>query len=273
VARSTLLAHCGARIVSREELDRIDAPPPTETWFPVRHSEVIDTVVRSLAGSNLVVRAAQFALSRGDARMFASMDLSTSLADGVTLAVGVRNSSDKSFPLGFCAGSRVFVCDNLAFRSELLVRRKHTRNGSERFREAIAQAVGSLEPFRQAEVVRIERMRTAEIADERAESLLLRCYERGLVSYRQLPQAIRQWRTPDHDEFRPRTLWSLYNALTGVLAPRVRTNPQQFATLTMGLGGLIDTALPCPVLEPTGAGDPAENAAGLDVPVRELAVA
>ena len=134
--------------------------------------------------------------------MFSTMDLSTPLADGVTLAVGVRNSSDKSFPLGFCAGSRVFVCDNLAFRSELLVRRKHTRHGNERFREAIAQAVGSLEPFRQSEAIRIERMRVTAISDERAESLLLRCYERRLVSHRLLPQAIRNWRTPPQEEFR-----------------------------------------------------------------------
>src|SRR6202022_4046804 len=38
VAKSTLIAHCGARIVSRQELDTIDAPAPTKTWFPVRHS-------------------------------------------------------------------------------------------------------------------------------------------------------------------------------------------------------------------------------------------
>jgi hypothetical protein len=227
VERSTLITHCGARLVSREELDRVDAPPATETWFPVRHSAVIDTVVATLAGSGFLIRTSQFALSRGDARMFGTMDLATPLADGVTLAVGVRNSFDKSFPLGFCAGSRVFVCDNLAFRSELLVRRKHTRHGSERFREAIAQAVGSLGPFRRAETLRIELMQSTAISDERAESLLLRCYERNLVSHRLLPDAIRQWRMPTHEEFRPRTLWSLYNALTGVLAPRGRTNPQR----------------------------------------------
>lgn len=43
------------------------------------------------------------------------------------------------------AAALVFVCYNLAFRSELLVRRKHTRFGHTRFVEAIAQAVGTLE--------------------------------------------------------------------------------------------------------------------------------
>ena len=45
MASSQLVLHCGARAVPREELDRIAAPPPTNTWFPIRHAEVVDTVV------------------------------------------------------------------------------------------------------------------------------------------------------------------------------------------------------------------------------------
>src|SRR3954449_13306587 len=70
-----------------------------------------------------------------------------------------RDRHNKSLPIGFCAGSRVFVCDNLAFRSELLVTRKHTRFGDRRFREAISQAVLDLDSFRRAEVGRIALMR------------------------------------------------------------------------------------------------------------------
>ena len=111
---------------------------------------------RSLHGAGFEIRRLRFAVARRDARMFATMDLETSLARGVSLAVGIRNSTDKSLPLGFCAGSRVFVCDNLAFRSELLVHRKHTRFGEERFQEEICEAVTALDQFRVAEAARIE---------------------------------------------------------------------------------------------------------------------
>src|SRR5205823_2581486 len=137
VATSSLITHCGARQVERADLDKIEAPPATGTWFPVKHATVIDTVSQALTAAGFEIKAAKYALSRGDARLFSTMDLGTSLGSGVNLAVGVRNSTDKSLPLGFIAGSRVFVCDNLAFRSELLVRRKHTRFGQERFGEAI----------------------------------------------------------------------------------------------------------------------------------------
>lgn len=237
---SVLVAHCGARTVTREELDAIDAPPPTRTWFPVRHANVIDTVGQALRGAGFEIRRLRFAVARQDARMFATMDLETSLVDGVSLAVGIRNSTDKSLPLGFCAGSRVFVCDNLAFRSELLVHRKHTRFGKERFQEEICEAVTALEQFRVAEAARIGRMREVEIGDELAESLILRGHLAGIVSPRLLPDLVRGWREPEHEEFRARTVWSLFNAFTAVLAPRQKSNPQQFAALSMRLSNLLD---------------------------------
>jgi len=82
-------------------------------------------------------------VSHGGARFFGTLDLTTSVSEGVTLAVGIRNSNDQSFPIGFCCGQRVFVCDNLAFTSEIIVSKKYTRFGQERYLEGLARAVGS----------------------------------------------------------------------------------------------------------------------------------
>src|SRR5205823_2560781 len=149
------------------------------------------------------------------------------------------NSTDKSLPLGFCAGNRVFVCDNLCFRSELLVNRKHTRFGQERFAEAICRAVQSLHQFKVAEAARIRRFQLLGLTDTQAESLMLRGYEQGIVSHRLLPRVIKEWRTPSCGDFEPRTVWSLLNAFTTSLGERQRTNPQQFAALTIRLQDLL----------------------------------
>ncbi len=236
----SLITHCGARQVAREELDRIETPPPTDTWFPISHGSVCHTVERTLNAAGFRIRDARYALSRHDQRLFATLDLSTPLHDGVTLAVGIRNSSDKSFPLGFCAGSRVLVCDNLAFRADRLVCRKHTRFGRERFQEAICQAVQSLAQFREQEAARIARFQQLPLTDEAAESLILRGFEQGIVSHRYLPRLLQAWRQPERTDFQPRTLWSLFNAFTAVLASRQQTNPQQFAALTIRLSELLD---------------------------------
>ncbi|MSQ97583.1 MAG: DUF932 domain-containing protein [Gemmataceae bacterium] len=230
MSTTTLVTHCGAREVSREELNQIEAPPPTQTWFPVRHSTVVESVSDLLQSGGFAIQKATYAVSRqGGARMFATLDLTTALSVGVTLAVGIRNSWDQSFPLGFCAGSRVFICDNLAFRADLLVARKHTRFGQDRFREAIAQAVASLGQFQQVEAERIRRFQHLTLSDECAESLILRSFERGFVSYRALPEVIQEWRQPSHDFGPEPSLWRLFNAWTSALAPVAKRSPQRFA--------------------------------------------
>ena len=238
-ATSKLLTHCGARTVSLEELEKVPVPEGTKTWFPIAHGEVVKTVDRSLEEAGFRTTNARYALTRNDARMFATLDLATTLASGVTLAVGVRNSTDQSFPLGFCAGVHVFVCDNTAFRSELLVKRKHTKFGRDRFVEAVAQAVQALTQFREVESRRTAWMQRDEINDITAKALMLDAFEQGIVSHRLLPRVIAEWRRPQFEEFEPRTRWSLLNAFTTVLGGRQKTNPQAFALATMKLNHLI----------------------------------
>jgi len=250
-----LCLHRGARIVSRDELDLVEAPPSTETWFPLRHGQVLDAVLATLEGSGFEVQSSQLSLSQDNARFFGTLDLSTPVAGGTTLAVGVRNSVDKTIPLGFCAGCRVFVCDNLAFRSELLVARKHTRFGNVRFQEAIALAVQSLDQFRETEGQRIELMRATQLSGSDADSLILQAYERGIISLRTLPEVIRAWRKPTFVEFEERNLWTLLNAFTGVIHDRATINPQQFALQTIQLNNLLSPPepMPCPDSNATAA--------------------
>jgi hypothetical protein len=168
MAESRLMLHCGARLVEPDELALVKAPPPEGRWYPLSHTSVLNRVKETLSEAGYKVVREQLALSRQDARFFGTLDLQSRLVSGVTLAVGVRNSIDKSFPIGFCAGTRTFVCDNLAFRSELLVKRKHTLNGERSFAQGIAQAVMSLDQFKQEEGARIERMMGRELKPEQA---------------------------------------------------------------------------------------------------------
>jgi hypothetical protein len=123
MATSSLCLHRGAIEVDRHMLSTFEAPPPSGRWYPLKHSHVVQKVCDTLEASGYQIARERIAVVRDGHRMFGTLDLSATLVSGVTLAVGIRNSTDKSFPLGFCAGNRVFVCDNLSFRSELLVKR------------------------------------------------------------------------------------------------------------------------------------------------------
>jgi hypothetical protein len=235
---SDLCLHKGSHVVSRGELLEVPAPPATATWFPICHGDVLVTVEQLLFNAGFTVEREQLSLGQKNNRFFGILDLKSPVAPGVTLAVGVRNSIDKTFPLGFCAGSRVFVCDNLAFRSELLVVRKHTVNGGKRFHEAIAQGIQRLPQFVETEAATIDTMRHAPIHPEMADSLILRSYEQGIISHRYLAEVLKAWRfrSPDFEE---ETLWSLFNAFTLALKPKAQSNPQEFSLQTIRLHALL----------------------------------
>jgi hypothetical protein len=237
---SNLCLHKGARLVEPEELRVCPAPPPEGRWYPVAHYRVLDTVTETLQDAGYRVQSQQLALSRENARFFGTLNLATPVASGVSLAVGIRNSVDKSFPLGFCAGNRVFVCDNLAFRSELMVRRKHTLNGERNFGNAIANAVTALREFKDMEEERLKVLMQTELSPEVADSLILRAFEKGMLSIIHLPKVIQEWRKPSFEEFQPRTAWSLLNAFTTVLRDRAQKNPAHFAVQSMRLNALLE---------------------------------
>ena len=239
MADGQLILHCGARQVERPELDLIEAPPPTDTWFPLAHRTVLDRVLTTLDSAGFTVKKQGFGLSKDNQRFFGVLDLQNEIGGGVSLAVGIRNSTDKSLPIGFTVGSRVFVCDNLAFASDILVVRKHTRFGESRFGHAIAQAVTQLHQYIGVEARRIAWMRDTEVAEDQANSLILQAYEKDIVGARLLPEVIHEWREPAHEEFKDRTMWSLLNAFTEVLKDRQRTQPARAAEETIRLQSLL----------------------------------
>jgi len=239
IQSNTLVLHRGAREVDVEVLDKVPCPPPTDTWFPIKHSVVLDRVCETLTGAGFGIEAMQLSLARDNQRFFGTLTLKNRLNDDACLAVGIRNSTDKSFPIGLVCGSRVFVCDNLSFSSEIVIARRHTKYGSDRFNEAVSKAVLGLHEYQVSAQQRIDQLQNWELSPLEADSLLLRSFETGIVSSRLLPAVIAAWRNPDHVEFQLRTGWSLLNAFTGVLKDRQRKAPQEAALQTIQLQRLL----------------------------------
>lgn len=119
------------------------------------------------------------------------------------------------------------------------MRRKHTINGMRAFGTAIANAVTSLTSFKEAETVRIQRMAEMELTPHQASHIVLSAYRRGIISSLQLPKVCQAWEEPTHEDFKPRTAWSLFNAFTEALRERAVSAPQQFVAQTIRLNGLM----------------------------------
>jgi hypothetical protein len=239
MATASLMLKGGTRQVTVEELARIPCPEPQGRWRPVPHSTVLTYATTALRDAGYQIDTLDLGTARDDERFFATMVLSAPLAPGVSTAVGIRSSIDKSISLQWCCGSRVFVCSNMAFASQTVISRKHTTNGVERYQEAIAKAVSGLAEYRALESARIKVLQHTGLKDVDAESYLLRAYEQQILSPRTLPTALAEWRKPSFEEFADRTAWNLFNAVTFALAPRAKSNPQAHAAATVRLGGLL----------------------------------
>lgn len=236
---SDLMVHAGGRVCSLEELQAVRTPPPQGRWHPTSHIAVLTAVKETLLGAAYTIKSEKYALARNDARFFGVLNLDTPLARGTGLSVGVRNSVDKSFPIGMACGSHVFVCDNLAFRAELLVRRKHTLNGLKAFGSAIGAAVASLASFKEAECLRIKSMAEMELSPSQASHIILSAFRKGIISSVQIAKVCEEYENPQYADFEPRTAFSLFNAFTEVLKPQALTAPNRFVGQTIRLNALM----------------------------------
>jgi len=213
--RTKLMLHCGGKDVGRYELAAAGTPAPTATWQPIPHATLLDEVEGALARNGLCVTAEQHALARDGDRYFGLMQVENGKGPGDhAWILGLRNSHDQSFPAGLVVGSRVFVCDNLAFSGEIVLARKHTRWIMRDLPRLVLDGVGQLGGRWHSQEERYSAYRDTLLSDAAAHDLVVRALDARAITATQLPDVVREWRCPEHPEFRERSAWSLFNAFT-----------------------------------------------------------
>lgn len=217
--KNKLCLHAGATLVDREVVNAVHTPEATPTWTPVSHAAIIDAVEGSLESSGLSIVDRAFALTKEGSRLFGLLTLGQDGGGGdYAVTIGVRNSHDKSFPVGLALGSRVFVCDNLAFSSEVVIKSRHTRFIYDRLPRLVSEGVAGLVQHRQVQERRIEAYKQSEVASQaHLHDLVLRAYKAQAIPATAITKVIDEFEEPRHPEFRDWTLWSLFNGFTEVL--------------------------------------------------------
>ena len=238
---SSVLIHTGGNEVTYDDLQKIGTPPATDTWTPIPHAALLSAVRSEMIGAGLVIQRESLAVSSsakgtfGD-RFFGLMEMRGD-DEVFGLTIGVRNSHDRSIVAGLCVGSRVFVCDNLAFSAEIVIARRHTRFIERDLPRLINQAVGCLGDLRQRQGERIDAYRRTEITDSQFHDLTVRALDAGVICASKIPKVLQEYRHPEHEDFAPRTVWSGFNSFTEVLKG---TDLQDLPRRTQSLHGLCD---------------------------------
>ena len=209
---STLIA--STEKLTRQQLALVPTPPGTATHRPVPHGEVVGALVETLGFRHIGVVKDEFAISKDGMKMFGVLDLDTGM-HGCRFSIGVRNAHDKSMRLAMTVGYRVFFCDNMAFSGDFQpVLAKHSKNFS--LLNALSIGVDQMQRNFDGMRKQVDTWKDSQLSDVAAKLIIYRAFvESELEVPRHLARPVHDlYFTPRHEEFQPRTLWSLSNAFT-----------------------------------------------------------
>jgi hypothetical protein len=234
----TLIAHTDTERINREQLALMPTPAGTETHKVIPHIEVVNAIIETLGFRHIAIHKDEYAVSKDGNKMFGLMELDQTFT-GCRFALGLRNSHDKTMRLAMTVGYRVLVCDNMAFQGEfepLLA--KHTKNFQ--LARGISAGVDDMQRNFEPMVKAVEKWRSEQLSDVTARLIIYRAFiESELEVPKHLARPVHDlYFNPPHEEFQPRTLWSLSNAFTSALK-ELEPIPQFRATAKLAgfLGG------------------------------------
>ena len=235
----TLVLHVNAKPVEYDSLHALETPPATQTHVPLPHFRLVDLVKTTVGMYGHEVIAEHHGVTADGARYFGLLSLKSPYT-GYEDTVGLRNSHDKSFPISVGFGSRVFVCDNLAFIADQSIKRRHTANLKAHLPGLIGELIEPLALHREAQHRTFERYRHTMLTDERADHAIMTMFRQGIINVQRIPEVLKEWDEPSFEDFAERNAWRLFNAATYALTGRVVEKPQATPMLHKVIDGVCE---------------------------------
>lgn len=215
MSQSKLISHVDTDLVTRDQLRAIPMPATTSTFKPIPHIELVESLENVLLRSRMTIAKEQFAIRRDGSALFGVLNLTYSESADGTAALGLRTANDKTMSIQICAGLTVFVCDNLAFRGDLIaLKRKHTSGLN--LGDELAGAVLRFRDHFTRLVTEIDGLKHRELTDLDAKGLIHDAFAKKLMPLRMLPAVSAAYFEPTTTQLEPRNAWSLHNAFTAL---------------------------------------------------------
>jgi len=226
----------------------------TDSHVPIAHHELVNLAKDALNDAGWVVRAESHALSANGGNYFGLMEIDRGRLHPANewlpvegrkdsaITIGLRNSHIKQFKAGLCAGSRVFVCDNLAFWAEVVIGRKHTTNIMRDISPLMALAVGKLMSARITDEQRVVAYQGSGLEINFAEHLMISMIRLGVIPPSKIGMVLEDYEHPErrHQEFvqYQNTTYGLYMAATEHMKGNLPALPKR----SLKLHALLDGA-------------------------------
>lgn len=226
-----LMARPNERL-TRNDLALCPVPTRTDTHQPIGHNVFIDRVEEALSFRHIRITNEEYAVSDDGMNLFAVLRVNAEY-EGVDFVIGCRNSNSKKFRIGLVTGYQVRVCTNLSFNGDFFpMSHKHTKNFN--LEESVTIGIDKIQrqwnPMKEA----LDYKRTKELSDTDARVALYDLFTAAKMPISLFRATHKEYfESPSHDEFKPRTLWSLENSVTANI-PRLKPIAQYEATARLG---------------------------------------
>jgi hypothetical protein len=199
-----------------DQIKLVKTPEPTATHRPIPHSLLVDKTRTAFDNAGFEILEEEHALARGGQQYFGGFALTGENIQSKDrrLVFGLRNSHDKTTASSACMGNSMMVCDNMCFSSDVKLARRHTsnilRDLDQMLSKAIERVVHSWVDMGQ----RIEAYKGRSLSNPSASDLTANLASLDVIPGRDVYNVIKEFRDPQHPEFRGKTLWNLYNSVT-----------------------------------------------------------
>jgi hypothetical protein len=249
----SLMLHAGGYSASLADITNVVTPKPTATHVPISHRYFLEQVLEALAYHGYTVTDQKHGLmGKAGEDYFGVITLDRVSPTGdFTHVLGLRNSHRHRFAAQAALGSRVFVCDNLAFRaSDAVVKfsRKHTTFILRDFPRLCIDKVAELPGYFADTERQIDRWKTTILGTEPVEvrrtaaDLCMTALTKGATNGRLLPRVWHEFNREDgpggHNSLKGSNLWSLFNAFTEV--EKTTDSPAESQRRTARLSTMLD---------------------------------
>jgi hypothetical protein len=211
----------GEAYANLDQIRRIPLPERTESYVPVPQDTLFTMWADAMQQAGFTMSDAVHWTNGAQFVSIVGIDRDDLKFNGVNsgfhFTAGIMNSYNKSRAVSTGIGTEVFICTNGMFSAEVKLKTRHTLNVFERLDEFVSHSV--LTTNRRAWAIRdmFEEysQREVDMNDDRViDHVLVEAARQEIIPGSGIMEVYKHWKTPEHVEFKERTLWSLYNAFT-----------------------------------------------------------
>jgi hypothetical protein len=203
---------------SLDQISDMPVPEATMSYQPVRQTLLFNNWSSAMQAAGYSITSEEHWATNNRDVFLSKITIS---APWLPSGLGFRwqaaliNSYNRQVAIKTAMGAEVFVCTNGCLSAEYLMKTKHTSNVFNRIDDFVSMSVRTVD-FRAKAIYNQFMVYTQTDAgsDKQVDHVVCEAYRKGIIPASGIGQVLDHWRNPEHAEFKPRNVWSLYNAFT-----------------------------------------------------------